>query len=154
MVNKNILGNVDRTIPTILDYRNHIKEKSMMNTPPVFAVFVAMLTLRWLKKQGGIPVIEKQNDAKAKLFYDTLDSLPVFRGPVAKEDRSKMNAVFVVEDPALEKAFLELCKNEGMYGVKGHRSVGGFRVSMYNALPLESVIAVTALMKDFAQRNG
>ena len=154
VVNKNILGNVDRTIPTILDYRNHIKEKSMMNTPPVFAVFVAMLTLRWLKKQGGILVIEKQNDAKAKLFYDTLDSLPVFRGPVAKEDRSKMNAVFVVEDPALEKAFLELCKNEGMYGVKGHRSVGGFRVSMYNALPLESVAAVTALMKDFAQRNG
>ncbi len=154
VLNKNILGNVDRTIPTILDYRNHIKENSMMNTPPVFAVYVAMLTLRWLKKQGGIPVIEKQNDTKAKLFYDTLDSLPVFRGPVAKEDRSKMNAVFVVDDPALEKAFLELCKKEGMYGVKGHRSVGGFRVSMYNALPLESVAAITTLMKDFAQRNG
>jgi phosphoserine aminotransferase len=154
VVNKNILGKVNRVLPTILDYRNHIKEASMLNTPPVFAVYVAMLTLRWLKNKGGVPAIEKLNDAKAKLFYETLDSLPVFKGPVAKEDRSKMNAVFVMEDPSLEKEFLELCKKEGMYGVKGHRSVGGFRVSMYNALTIESVIAITELMKDFAQRRG
>ena len=154
VVNKNILGKVTRIIPTILDYRNHIKEGSMLNTPPVFAVYVAMLTLRWLKNKGGVAVIEKENDAKAKLFYDTLDSLPVFKGPVAKEDRSKMNAVFVMQDPSLEKEFAELCKKEGMYGIKGHRSVGGFRVSMYNALTIESVAVLTDLMKDFAQQHG
>jgi phosphoserine aminotransferase len=154
VVNKNILGKVTRTLPTILDYRNHIKEGSMLNTPPVFAVYVAMLTLRWLKNKGGVDAIEKDNDAKAKLFYETLDSLPLFRGPVAKEDRSKMNAVFVMNDAALEKEFLDLCKKEGMYGVKGHRSVGGFRVSMYNALPLESVIVITDLMREFARRKG
>ena len=154
VVNKNILGKVNRAIPTILDYRNHIKEGSMLNTPPVFAVYVCMLTLRWLKKQGGVPAIEKINNAKAKLFYDTLDSLPVFKGTVAKEDRSKMNAVFVMDNPELEKEFLELCKKENMVGVKGHRSVGGFRVSMYNALPLESVKALTDLMKEFAIKKG
>ena len=114
----------------------------------------AMLTLRWLKKQGGVAAIEKINNAKAKLFYDTLDNLPVFKGKVAKEDRSKMNATFVIENVTLEKEFLELCKKEGMIGVKGHRSVGGFRVSMYNALPLESVKALTDLMKEFARKKG
>ena len=154
IVNKNVLGKVTRSIPTILDYRNHIKEGSMLNTPPVFAVYVAMLTLRWLKRQSGVAAIEKLNDAKANLFYNTLDSLPVFKGPVAKEDRSKMNAVFVMSDPSLEKEFLDLCKKENMIGVKGHRSVGGFRVSMYNALQLESVKAITDLMKDFAAKRG
>jgi phosphoserine aminotransferase len=154
VVNKNILGKVNRAIPTILDYRNHIKEGSMLNTPPVFAVYVAMLTLRWLKNKGGVAAIEKENDAKAKLFYDTLDALPVFKGPVAREDRSKMNAVFVMEDAALEKEFLDTCKANGMVGVKGHRSVGGFRVSMYNALVIESVKALTDLMKEFAIRKA
>ncbi len=154
VVNKNILGKVTRDIPSILDYRLHIKEASMMNTPPVFAVYVAMLTLRWLKNRGGVGAIEKENEAKAKLFYDTLDSLPVFKGPVAREDRSKMNAVFVMDNVALEKEFAERCKQEGMYGVKGHRSVGGFRVSMYNALPIESVMVLTDLMKDFGRQHG
>jgi len=154
VVNKNILGKVKRSVPTILDYRNHIKEGSMLNTPPVFAVYVAMLTLRWLKNKGGVASIERINDTKAKLFYDTLDSLAVFKGPVAKEDRSKMNGVFVMEDISQEKEFLDECKKEGLYGIKGHRSVGGFRVSMYNALPLESVVVVTDLMKDFARRHG
>jgi phosphoserine aminotransferase len=113
-----------------------------------------MLTLRWLHKQGGVPAMEKLNNEKAKLFYETLDSLPLFKGPVAKEDRSKMNAVFIMEDAALEKEFLELCKAEGMIGVKGHRLSGGFRVSMYNALPLESVKALTELMKEFADKKG
>ncbi|MDZ4807974.1 MAG: 3-phosphoserine/phosphohydroxythreonine transaminase [Bacteroidota bacterium] len=154
VVNKNILGKVNRALPAILDYRNHIKEGSMLNTPPVFAIYVAMLTLRWLKNKGGVAAIEKENDAKAKLFYDTLDTLPVFKGPVAKEDRSKMNAVFIMEDAALEKEFVDLCKANGMVGVKGHRSVGGFRVSMYNALTIESVKALTDLMKDFAKLHG
>ena len=154
VVNKNILGKVNRPIPTILDYRNHIKEGSMLNTPPVFAVYVAMLTLRWLKNKGGIAVIEKENDAKAKLFYDALDSLSLFKTPVAKKDRSKMNAVFVMEDAELEKEFLDTCKANGMIGVKGHRSVGGFRVSMYNALTIESVKALTDVMKEFAIKKG
>jgi phosphoserine aminotransferase len=154
VVNKNILGKVSRIIPTIMDYRNHIQAGSLLNTPPVFAVYVCLLTLRWLKDQGGVAAIEKVNNAKAKLFYDVLDSLPIFKGLVAKEDRSKMNAVFILEDAALEKQFLELCKHEGMIGVKGHRLSGGFRVSMYNALPLESVRALTELMKEFAHKNG
>ena len=154
VVNKNILGKVTKPIPSILDYRNHIKEGSMMNTPPVFAVYVVMLTLRWLKNLGGVAAIERINNKKAELFYSTLDSLPVFKGVVAKEDRSDMNAVFVMEDPALEKQFLDLCKQEGMIGVKGHRSVGGFRVSMYNALQYESVVAITDLMKEFAKKVG
>jgi phosphoserine aminotransferase len=154
VVNKNVLGKVNRIIPTILDYRNHIKERSMLNTPPVFAVYVAMLTLRWLKEQGGVPAMEKRNNEKAKLFYNIMDSLPIYRGVVAKEDRSKMNAVFIIDDPAMEKEFLELCKSEGMIGVKGHRTVGGFRISMYNALSLESVKAITDLMKEFADKKG
>ena len=154
VVNKNVLGKAERPIPTILDYRNHINEGSMLNTPPVFAIYVVLLTLRWLKAQGGVAAIEKRNDEKAALFYETLDSLPVFKGPVAKDSRSKMNAVFVMDQPALEKEFLDLCKAAGMIGVKGHRSVGGFRVSMYNALTIESVKVLTDLMKDFATRKG
>lgn len=152
VVNKNMLGKTTRQIPTMMDYRNHIANGSMLNTPPVFAVFVCMLTLRWLKSKGGVATLEKENEAKAKLFYETLDSLPLFRGTVAKEDRSRMNAVFVMDDAEKEKAFMDLCKAEGMYGVKGHRSVGGFRVSMYNALPLSSVQLLTELMKSFAAR--
>jgi phosphoserine aminotransferase len=154
VINKNILGKVKRAIPSILDYRNHIEAGSLLNTPPVFAIYVCLLTLQWLKKQGGVQAIEKINDQKAKLFYDTLDSLPVFKGPVAKEDRSKMNAVFVIEDAILEKEFLELCKDEGMVGVKGHRLSGGFRISMYNALSTESVKALTNMMKEFAHKKG
>ena len=154
VINKNVLGKVSRKIPTMLDYRNHIENGSMLNTPPVFAIYVSMLTLRWLKKMGGVAAIEKLNDAKADLFYTTLDSLPMFKGPVAKEDRSKMNAVFVMEDPTLEKEFLEVCKNENLYGIKCHRSVGGFRASFYNALPLSSVEVLVQVMKDFANKRG
>ena len=154
VINKNILGKVNRNIPTILDYRNHIKEDSMVNTPPVFAIYVVLLTLQWLKRKGGIAAIEKENDTKATLFYETLDALPVFKGPVAREDRSKMNAVFIMENPLLETAFLDSCQANGMIGIKGHRSVGGFRVSMYNALTIESVKALTDLMKDFATKKG
>jgi phosphoserine aminotransferase len=152
VVNKNILGKVDRAIPTMLDYRNHIANGSMLNTPPVFPIYVCLLTLRWLKSMGGVAEIEKVNNQKAALLYGTIDSLPVFTGTVAKEDRSRMNACFVIKDAALEKKFIELCNEEGMVGVKGHRSAGGFRVSLYNALPLESVEAFTDMMKDFAKK--
>lgn len=154
VVNKNILGKTGHRIPTIMDYRNHIEADSLLNTPPVFAVYVSLLTLRWLKKQGGSAAIEKLNNEKANLFYDTLDSLPIFKGKCVKEDRSKMNATFTMDNPVLEKEFLELCKREGMIGVKGHRTVGGFRVSMYNALMIEDVKAITDLMIDFANKKG
>jgi phosphoserine aminotransferase len=154
IVNKHLLGKADRRIPTMMDYREHIREASMLNTPPVFAVYVVLLTLRWIKEQGGIPEMEKRSIERSALFYETLDQLPVFQGPVSKTDRSRMNAVFVMKDPRLEEAFLQACKEAGMIGIKGHRSVGGFRVSMYNALPLQSVIELTALMKAFAQKLG
>ena len=154
VVNKNILGTIDRKIPTMMDYRQHIEQGSMMNTPPVFAVYICMLTLRWVRNNGGVAEMERRNAAKAALLYDTLDSLPVFRGTVNPEDRSAMNAVFVMENEALEKEFGALCKAEGMYGFKGYRTVGGFRISMYNALPLESVRAMTDLMKQFANKKG
>ena len=154
IVRKDILGKVSRKLPSMMDYRNHIENGSMLNTPPVFAVYVCMLTLRWLKKQGGVPVIEKLNAAKSALLYDTLDTLPVFTPKVAKEDRSLMNVVWIMKDEALEKAFLAECKAAGMVGIKGHRSVGGFRASLYNALTINSVEALTDLMKDFAQRKG
>lgn len=154
VVNKSILGKVKRTIPTILDYRNHIANGSMLNTPPVFAIYVSMLTLKWLKKMGGLAGIEKLNNEKANLFYSTLDSLPLFKGPVAKEDRSKMNAVFIIDDASLEKQFLEVCKKENLYGIKGHRSVGGFRASFYNALPVSSVEVLVQVMKEFSKQFG
>jgi phosphoserine aminotransferase len=154
IVNKNLLGKLPRKIPTMLDYRNHIANGSMLNTPPVFAVYVCMLTLRWLKSIGGVKEIQQINNRKAALLYHTIDSLDIFKGTVANEDRSKMNVCFVARDEQIEKEFAELCQKEGMVGVKGHRSVGGFRISLYNALPYESVEAITDLMKDFAQRKS
>ncbi len=154
VVNKNILGRVKRPLPSMMDYRKHIENGSMLNTPPVFAIYVCMLTLRWLKEQGGVAAIEKINNEKAALLYDTLDSIPVFKPTVDKADRSKMNVVFVIENPETEKAFLNLCQKEGMVGVKGHRSVGGFRVSLYNALPLSSVQALVEVMQHFALKHA
>ena len=155
IVNKNILGKVNRKLASMMDYRNHIENGSMLNTPPVFAVYVCMLTLRWLKNQGGVAAIEKINNHKAQLLYNTIDSLPVFKGTVInKEDRSIMNACFTIENADLEKEFQTLCKQNGMVGVKGHRSVGGFRVSLYNALPYESVEVMVEAMKYFSLKKA
>jgi phosphoserine aminotransferase len=154
IVDPSILGKADRALPTMMDYREHIKNGSMLNTPPVFAVFVCMLTLRWLKQQGGVSAIQQINEKKAQLLYDTIDQNSIYTAPVAKKDRSLMNAVFTIQEPGLEKEFAEAAKREGFYGVKGHRSVGGFRISMYNALPYESVETLTAFMKDFATKKG
>jgi len=152
VVNKNILGKIKRPIPSIMDYRNHIKEGSMMNTPPVFAVYVCMLTMRWLKEQGGVAAIEKKNIEKAALLYEEIDSNPLFTGTVAKEDRSKMNVCFVMSDAALEEKFLAYVKEQQIVGIKGHRLVGGFRASLYNALPISSVRVLVDTMKSFAQQ--
>jgi phosphoserine aminotransferase len=153
VVDPEVLGKTGRALPTMMDYRQHIDQGSMLNTPPVFSVYVCLLTLRWLKSKGGVAAIEQENIAKARLLYDTLDSLPFFRPTVDKQDRSRMNVVFVMDNPALEQAFLEQCRREGMVGVKGHRSVGGFRISLYNALPMSSVVALTDLMKAFAESH-
>ena len=154
IVKKDILGKVSRPLPVMMDYRQHIANGSLLNTPPVFAVYVCMLTLRWLKNLGGISAIEPINEQKAKLMYDALEALPVFVPTVAKEDRSLMNVVWIIEDKKLEEEFLAICKKEGMVGIKGHRSVGGFRASLYNALPLSSVEALVQLMKHFAATHG
>ncbi len=154
VVNKNILGKVKRSIPTILDYRIHIKEGSMLNTPPVFAIYVCMLTLRWLKAKGGITAIEKLNTAKAAALYAAIDESPLFSGTANKDDRSKMNVCFVMNDTTLEGSFLEFTKANGIIGIKGHRLVGGFRASLYNALPLSSVEVLVQLMKEFTLKNA
>jgi phosphoserine aminotransferase len=153
VVNKNILGKVKRTIPTIMDYRNHIKEGSMLNTPPVFAVYVCMLTLRWLKALGGVAAIEKINNQKAALLYNEIDENPLFKGTIAIEDRSKMNVCFVMNNPALEDSFLNYAKENSIIGIKGHRLSGGFRASLYNALPLSSVEFLVKTMQDFAKMH-
>ncbi|MFT3909168.1 MAG: 3-phosphoserine/phosphohydroxythreonine transaminase [Ferruginibacter sp.] len=149
VVNKNILGKIKRTIPTIMDYRNHINEGSMLNTPPVFAVYVCLLTLRWLRSVGGVAAIEKLNNEKAALLYKEIDENELFAGTVNKEDRSKMNVCFVMKDPSQEAAFLKYTQSLGIVGIKGHRSVGGFRASLYNALPLSSVQVLVNAMKEF-----
>ncbi len=154
IVNPRCLGKAGRAIPTILDYRQHIEAGSLLNTPPVFAIYVCLLTLRWLKKNGGVAAMERINEEKSRLLYDTIESLPLFRATVAREDRSKMNVVWVAHEPEIEKEFLALCEQEGMVGIKGYRTVGGFRASLYNALPMESVVALTELMKEFARRKG
>lgn len=152
IADKRFLESANTGLPSMMDYRQHVANGSMLNTPPVFAIYVCMLTLRWLKKLGGIQAVEKLNNEKSSLLYDTVEQLPLFHLPVAKADRSKMNAVFTMKDPELEQLFINRCKEEGMVGVKGHRSVGGFRVSMYNALPISSVAAITDLMKDFSNK--
>jgi len=154
VVKKSILGKIKRTIPTIMDYRNHINEGSMLNTPPVFSVFVCMLTLRWLKSQGGVAAIEKLNEAKSTLLYNEIDENPFFLGTVDKADRSKMNVCFVMNDPTLEKSFLNLTKEKNIVGIEGHRLVGGFRASLYNALPISSVTVLVDTMKEFAAANS
>lgn len=151
VVNQKILGKLKRAIPPIMDYQNHIQAKSMLNTPPVFAVYVSMLTLRWLKENGGVEAMERLNNEKAQLLYDAIDNSQIFKGTVEKEDRSKMNVCFVMEDPEKEKAFLDFAKQNNIYGIKGHRSVGGFRASLYNALPLSSVQYLIEKMKEFEQ---
>jgi len=153
-VRKSMLGKIARKIPTIMDYKLHIDNGSMLNTPPVFAVYISMLTLRWLKEQGGVTAIEKINDKKAAMLYDEIDHNPLFRGTVAKEDRSKMNVCFIMDKPEMEEEFLKFCSKEDIVGIKGHRSVGGFRASLYNALPLESVEVMVEAMKYFSLKKA
>ena len=152
IVNKNILGKVKRRIPTMMDYRNHIAEESILNTPPVFAVFVCLLTLRWLKAEGGIAEMEKRNNIKSEMLYNAIDNSKIFKGTAAKEDRSKMNVCFVMDNKAAEAQFLEYLQPLGIVGIKGHRSVGGFRASLYNALESRSVEVLVKAMNNFEHK--
>jgi phosphoserine aminotransferase len=151
IIRNDILGKTGRTIPTMLNYQTHIDKESMFNTPPVVPVFAALQTLKWLKSQGGVAAMEKINIRKANLLYDEIDRNPLFRGTVAKEDRSLMNICFVMNDEyaPLEKEFLTFASERGLVGLKGHRSTGGFRASTYNALPEESVKALVSAMQEF-----
>ncbi len=147
VIKEEILGKVTRHIPSMLNYQTHIDKDSMFNTPSVFAVYVATLTMQWLKDLGGIPFIETVNNKKAVLLYAEIDRNPLFEGIVAKEDRSTMNATFVLTDPSLKETFDTLWKEAGINGLTGHRSVGGYRASMYNALPLYSVQVLVNTMQ-------
>jgi len=155
IVRKDILGKVSRYLPTMLDYRTHAGEDSMFNTPPVFPIYVMTQTLKWLKKLGGLKAIQKINEEKAALLYNEIDRNPMFVGTAAKEDRSLMNICFVMSEQYKEKEadFMAFAKERNMIGIKGHRSVGGFRASTYNACPMESVQALVDCMKEFEQLN-
>jgi phosphoserine aminotransferase len=149
VVKEDILGKVSRTIPSMMDYELYIKKESMFNTPPVFSVYVSMLTLEWLSRNGGVTAIEKKNAQKAKLIYSEIDRNPLFQGFTVKEDRSMMNATFSLNDQKLAPRFDELWKKANINGLNGHRSVGGYRASMYNALSIESVKVLVDVMKHF-----
>lgn len=149
IVKDDILGKSGRVLPSMLDYQLHINGGSMYNTPPVYSIFVSMLNLRWLKAKGGVSVLEQENIIKARALYDEIDRNPLFKGTAAVEDRSRMNVTFVMDTPELEAEFLALAKERNLIGIKGHRSVGGFRASIYNALPLSSVNALIDAMKEF-----
>lgn len=147
-VKDELLGKTGRTIPTMLDYATHIDKESMYNTPPVFSIYVSLLTLKWLKANGGISWIENINNQKAALLYNEVDRNPLFVGTAAVEDRSKMNPCFLLKDESLQERFDGMWKAAGISGINGHRSVGGYRASMYNALPLESVQVLVDVMKE------
>src|SRR5690606_9275875 len=138
VVKEEILGKTGRTIPSILDYKAHIEKESMYNTPPVFAVYTSLLTLQWIKEKGGIPTMEKQNKAKAELLYSEIDRNPLFVGTAKTEDQSKMNVTFLLKDESHKDRFDNLWKSAGISGLNGHRSVAGYRASIYNAMPLAS----------------
>ncbi|WP_341214869.1 3-phosphoserine/phosphohydroxythreonine transaminase [uncultured Wocania sp.] len=152
VIKEDILGKVSRKIPSMMDYKTHISKGSMFNTPPVFAVYTSMLTLEWLKNLGGIPAIEKENEKKARLMYSEIDLNPLFKGFATKEDRSNMNATFTLENENLKETFETMLKEGGINGLNGHRSVGGYRASMYNALPLDSVKALVEIMSELESK--
>lgn len=155
IVKDNMLGKVSRPIPTILDYRTHIKDGSMFNTPPVVPIYAALQTLKWLKSLGGVEVMYKKNQEKASLLYSEIDRNKLFKGTAAVEDRSLMNICFVMNDEYknLEDDFYKFATGKGMVGIKGHRSVGGFRASTYNALPKAAVEALVACMQEFEKQH-
>lgn len=153
VIREDILGKVTRQIPSMMNYSTHISKGSMFNTPAVYAVYVSMLTLRWLKAKGGIEAIEEVNDRKATLLYSEIDLNPLFKGFAAKEDRSTMNATFSLTDGDLKETFDAMWKEAGINGLNGHRSVGGYRASMYNALSMDSVGVLVDVMSELERKS-
>ena len=151
IVKNTVLGNNGRDIPTMLDYNTHISKNSMFNTPPVFPIYVSMLTLQWLKDLGGMDAIENINQVKAELLYGEIDRNPLFEGTAAKEDRSNMNVCFLLTDSSKEEVFNSMWNEAGIRGIKGHRSVGGYRASIYNAMPIESIQVLVGIMQQLEQ---
>lgn len=156
LVRKDMLGKVNRAIPTMLDYTTHIKKNSSFNTPPVYPIYVSLLTMRWVKENGGVAAMAKKNEAKGELLYGEIDRNSMFKGLTAKKDRSLMNVTFVMAEGHEDKedAFVNACNAAGCVGIKGHRSVGGFRASTYNALPIESVKVLVEVMQEFERKNA
>jgi len=155
IIKDEILGqSTSSFMPTYLDLKQHVEKESMLNTPPVFSVYVSMLNLRNLIANGGVKSIEEKNNQKASLLYSEIDNNPLFRGPVAKEDRSNMNVTFLLNDETKMEAFDKMWKEAGIVGLPGHRSAGGYRASMYNALPLSSVEVLVEVMREFGRKNG
>jgi phosphoserine aminotransferase len=154
IIKKDIPGKSGRKIPTMLDYATHIKGESMFNTPPVFAIYLSYLTLKWVKKMGGVAAMEQRNIEKGKVLYAEVERNSLFQGTTAVEDRSLMNPTFVMTKPELEKDFLKFAEDHNIVGIKGHRSVGGFRTSTYNALPLESVKYLVTIMQEFEKKHA
>ena len=153
IVKEAALGNVDRAIPTMLDYRTHVKKGSMFNTPPVLPIYSALQTLKYYKELGGIKEMERRNKEKAAMLYDYIDASSLYKCPVAEEDRSLMNVVFVTGDAELDKKFVAQAKEKGLVNLAGHRSIGGMRASIYNAMPKEGVEALIQFMKEFEEKN-
>lgn len=154
IVKDDLLGKTGRDIPSMLDYQIHADKESMFNTPPVFAIYVSMLTLQWLKDNGGVSWIDGVNQQKADLLYNEIDSNPLFVGTAAKEDRSRMNVCFLLNDDSLEEEFNQMWAAANISGIKGHRSVGGYRASIYNAMPLSSVQVLVDVMRDLAAKHA
>jgi phosphoserine aminotransferase len=152
IVNKEELGKVQREIPTMLDYNTHITKNSSFNTPPVFPIYVSMLTMEWILEKGGVEEMAKINEDKAAILYNEIERNPLFTSPISKEDRSLMNICFLLKDDSREKEFIELAGNAGCVGIKGHRSVGGFRASTYNAMSEEGIQALVQVMQDFENK--
>jgi phosphoserine aminotransferase len=156
IVRKDLAERADKNLPTVLQYRTHIKEKSLYHTPPTFAIYIVGVVLEWLETSGGVPAIQQLNNSKAKLLYDLLDEGAFYSCPVEKSSRSKMNVVFRVAggDEAIEKDFAKQAEAAGLVGTPGHRSVGGMRVSLYNAVTIQAVEALTTFMREFQRTRG
>ncbi|MCX7896637.1 MAG: 3-phosphoserine/phosphohydroxythreonine transaminase [Rhodocyclaceae bacterium] len=154
IVREDLVGQAQPKPPAMLDYKTHVDAESMYNTPPTYAIYIAGLVFQWLKRQGGVAAIEAKNVAKAQMLYDYLDSTDFYRNPVEKRFRSRMNVPFTLADPALDEEFLKGAKARGLVQLKGHRSVGGMRASIYNAMPIEGVAALIDYMKDFERQKG
>lgn len=154
IIRDDLLGQTLPSTPMMLNYKTQADNDSMLNTPPTYSVYIAGLTFQWLKRGGGLAAMEKQNIAKAKLIYDLIDGGEFYRSPVAKSDRSRMNIPFTLRDEKLDDAFLKNAKQNGLIQLKGHRSVGGMRASIYNAMPLAGVTTLVEFMRDFAAKNG